>query len=68
MGIWEYPSSWTHSLSWSHLALHMFFLKEMTQKACVFVEGEGQIFWQAGQGTVTFILLTCSFVEQQAGR
>lgn len=46
----------------------MFFLKEMTQKACVFVEGEGQIFWQAGQGTVTFILLTCSFVEQQAGR
>lgn len=46
----------------------MLLLKETSQKVCVFVEGEGQIFWQAGQGTVTFILPTCSFVEQQAGR
>lgn len=45
----------------------MFFPKETNQKVRVFVEGEGQIFCQAGQGTVTFILTRC-FVEQQAGR
>lgn len=33
----------------------LFFLKETSQEMCAFVEGEGQIFWQAGQDTVTFI-------------
>lgn len=33
-------------------------------KKCVFVEGEGQTLCEAGQGPVTFILLTHCFVEQ----
>lgn len=33
-------------------------------KKCVFVEGEGQTFCEAGQGPVTFTLLTQCFVAQ----